>query len=191
MHGCMNGACARMLRITSHVLPKIRRLNAHDVNVTYAQPHSRTTYVNDGCSVVHTFAWDAPPIGGITLRRAYALRKRRRLHRRAQVHLWIGVSRSFAYSTRKSMEAPLAASVNMRPGSDGVGNLRRSDEAKFQAYHVLRIRRIDTMAHLCIFPQMFLYRIKSLWLCKKKSKCMIFDIFETWLNNGNTILFKF
>ena len=31
------------------------------------------------------------------------------------------------------MGAPLAASVNMRPGSDGVGNLRWSDEATFQA----------------------------------------------------------
>ena len=56
MNGRTNGACARMLRITSHILPKIRPLNAYDVNVTYAQPHSRTTYVNkvkyDGCSDV-------------------------------------------------------------------------------------------------------------------------------------------
>ena len=89
MHGRTNGACVRMLRITLHILPKIQRLNAYDVNVTYAQPHSCTTYVNyvkyDGCSVVHTFAWDAPPIGGITLRRTYALRKWRILLRRAQV----------------------------------------------------------------------------------------------------------
>ena len=49
------------------------------------------------------------------------------------------------------MEAPLAASVNMRPGYDGVGDLRRSDEAKIQAYLVLRIRRIDTTAHLCTY----------------------------------------
>ena len=70
MKGRTNGAlrahCARMLRIALHILPKIRRLNAYDVNVTYAQPHSRTTYVNDvkydGCSDVHTFAWAAPPI---------------------------------------------------------------------------------------------------------------------------------
>ena len=60
-----NGACARMLRITSNLLPKLRRLNASDVKVTYAQAHSRTTYVNDvkyhGTSDVHTVAWDAPP----------------------------------------------------------------------------------------------------------------------------------
>ena len=66
MNSRTNGACARMPRITLHILPKIRRLNAFDVNVTYAQPHSRTTYVNgvkyDGCSVVHTFAWVVPPI---------------------------------------------------------------------------------------------------------------------------------
>ena len=47
-----------MLRITSNLLPKIRQLNAYDVNVTYAQPHSRTSYVNnvksDGSSDVHT-----------------------------------------------------------------------------------------------------------------------------------------
>ena len=89
MKGRTNGACARMLRITLNLLPKIRRLNAYDVNVTYAQPYSRTTYVNDvkydGCSVVHTFACDAPPIGGITLRRPYALHKQRILLRRAQV----------------------------------------------------------------------------------------------------------
>ena len=61
-----NGACARMLIITLYLLPKIRRLNAYDVNVTYAQSHSRTPYVNDiksdGSSVVHTFALAAPPI---------------------------------------------------------------------------------------------------------------------------------
>ena len=55
-----------MLSITSNLLPNIRWLNACDVNVTYAQPHSRTTYVNnvksDGCSVVHTFALAVPPI---------------------------------------------------------------------------------------------------------------------------------
>ena len=44
----MNGACAvrgripvRMLQITS------QKVNAFDVNVTYAQPHSRTSYAND------------------------------------------------------------------------------------------------------------------------------------------------
>ena len=66
MKGRTNGACVRMLRITLNLRPKIRRLNDNDVNVTYAQPHSRTTYVNyvksDGCSVVHTFALAAPPI---------------------------------------------------------------------------------------------------------------------------------
>ena len=43
-----NGACAvheripvRILQITSQIV------NAFDVNVTYAQPHSRTTYAND------------------------------------------------------------------------------------------------------------------------------------------------
>ena len=42
-----NGACSvresipvRMLQITAQLL------NAFDVNVTYAQPHSRTTYAN-------------------------------------------------------------------------------------------------------------------------------------------------
>ena len=45
------------------------------------------------------------------------------------------------------MEAPLAASVNMHPRYDGVGDLCRSDEARIQAYLVLRIRRIDTTAH--------------------------------------------
>ena len=73
MMGRTNGVCTRMLTITLNLLPKIRRLNAYDVNVTYGQHYSRTTYANDvkydGCSVVHTFAWDAPPIGGITLRR--------------------------------------------------------------------------------------------------------------------------
>ena len=45
------------------------------------------------------------------------------------------------------MEAPLAASVNMHPRYDGVGDLRRLDGARIQAYLVLRIRRIDTTAH--------------------------------------------
>ena len=58
MMGRTNGACARMLSITLNLHPKIRRLNACDVNVTYAQPHSRTTYVNNvkiyACSDVHT-----------------------------------------------------------------------------------------------------------------------------------------
>ena len=45
------------------------------------------------------------------------------------------------------MEAPLAASVNMHPRYDGVGDLRRSDGARIQAYLVSRIRRIDTTAH--------------------------------------------
>ena len=49
------------------------------------------------------------------------------------------------------MGAPLSASVNMRPSYDGVGHLRRSEEAKFQAYLALRIRRIDTTAHLCTY----------------------------------------
>ena len=47
MHGQTNSVCVRMLRITLNLLPKIRRLHSYDVNVTYAQPHSRTTYVND------------------------------------------------------------------------------------------------------------------------------------------------
>ena len=46
------------------------------------------------------------------------------------------------------MEAPLAASVNMRPRYDGVGNLRRSDEAYLQAYLAFKVRRIDTTAHI-------------------------------------------
>ena len=65
-------AFARMLRVMSHVLPKIRRLNAFDVNVTYAHAHSRTTYVNDvkfnGCSDVHTLTLAAPHIAGVMLR---------------------------------------------------------------------------------------------------------------------------
>ena len=55
-----------MLRITSKILHKIHRITAYDVTLTYAQPHSRTTYVNDvkydGCSDVRTFALAAPPI---------------------------------------------------------------------------------------------------------------------------------
>ena len=46
------------------------------------------------------------------------------------------------------MGAPLAASVNMRPRYAGVGKLRRSDEAYFQAYLGFRVRRIDTTAHI-------------------------------------------
>ena len=43
------------------------------------------------------------------------------------------------------MGAPLAASVNMRPRYAGVGKLRRSDEAYFQAYLSLWARRILTL----------------------------------------------
>ena len=82
-------ACARLLRITSQILPKIRRLNAFDVNVTYAQPHSRTTYANnvksDGSSDVHTLHDLDQLFGGLSLRRTHALRKRRSLLRWAQV----------------------------------------------------------------------------------------------------------
>ena len=46
------------------------------------------------------------------------------------------------------MGAPLAASVTMRPRYAGVGKLRRSDEAYFQAYLSLWARRIDTTAHI-------------------------------------------
>ena len=46
------------------------------------------------------------------------------------------------------MGAPLTSSVNMRPRYAGVGKLRRSDEAYFQAYLSLWARRIDTMAHI-------------------------------------------
>ena len=45
------------------------------------------------------------------------------------------------------MEVPLAASVNMRPRYDGVGDLRRTDGAEIQAYLLCRIKRIDTTAH--------------------------------------------
>ena len=45
------------------------------------------------------------------------------------------------------MGAPLAASVNMRPRYAGIGKLRWSDEAYFQAYLSLWARRIDTTAH--------------------------------------------
>ena len=80
-----------MLSITSNLLPKIRRLNACDVNVTYAQPHSRTTYANDvksdGSSDIHTLDDLDQLFGGLSLRRTYALRKRRSLLRRAQVRL--------------------------------------------------------------------------------------------------------
>ena len=44
----MNGACAVRERIPVHMLeitPQI--VNALDVNVTYVQPYSRTTYAND------------------------------------------------------------------------------------------------------------------------------------------------
>ena len=55
-----------MLRITSEIL------NAFDVNVTYAQPHSRTTYVNDvkfnGTSDVHTLHGLGHLFGGLSLR---------------------------------------------------------------------------------------------------------------------------
>ena len=46
------------------------------------------------------------------------------------------------------MGVPLAASVNMRPRYAGVGKLRRSEEAYFQAYLVLWALRIDTTAHI-------------------------------------------
>ena len=45
------------------------------------------------------------------------------------------------------MGVPLAASVNMRQRYAGVGKLRRSDEAYFQAYLVLWARHTDTTAH--------------------------------------------
>ena len=49
------------------------------------------------------------------------------------------------------MGAPLAASVNMRPRYAGVGKLRWSDEAYFQAYLAFRVRCIDTTAHMCTY----------------------------------------
>ena len=87
MNGRSYGTCARMLRITSQILPTIRRLNAYDVNLTYAQPHSRTTYVNDvksdGTSDVYTLNALDQLFGGLTLRWKNALRKQLRLQRRA------------------------------------------------------------------------------------------------------------
>ena len=69
----MRKATEAPLAASVNMHPKIRRLNAFDVYVTYAHPHSRTTYVNyvkfDGCSDVHTLTLAAPHIAGVTLRR--------------------------------------------------------------------------------------------------------------------------
>ena len=66
-----NGACAvrgripvRMLQITP------QSLIGFDVNVTYAQPHSRTTYANDTKFYARPYLTLATPhIAGVTLRR--------------------------------------------------------------------------------------------------------------------------
>ena len=46
------------------------------------------------------------------------------------------------------MGAQDAPSVNMRPRYAGVEKLRRSEEAYFQAYLVLWVRRIDTPTYI-------------------------------------------
>ena len=59
------------------------------------------------------------------------------------------------------MGAPLAASVNMRPRYAGVGKLRQSDEAYFQAYLVLWARRIDTTVHIYTYTAYLEIRLRK------------------------------
>ena len=68
----MNGACAvresipvRMLQITSQIVIAL------DVNVTYAQPYSRTTYANDAKfdAGPTSITLATPHRAGVTLRR--------------------------------------------------------------------------------------------------------------------------
>ena len=68
--------------------------------------------------------------------------------RRPVVRSGIGVYPSFAYLIMKSMGVLGALGVNMRLRYAGVQKLHRSEEAYFQAYLVLWVRRIDTTAHL-------------------------------------------
>ena len=46
------------------------------------------------------------------------------------------------------MGAPYTSSINMRPRYAGVGKLRWSEEAYFQAYLVLWARHTDTTTHI-------------------------------------------
>ena len=94
-----NGACAvrekipvRMLEITPQIV------NTLGLNVTYAQPYSRTTYANDvklskldaGTTAILNIGYASYSRGNYTLKKA--LRKQRKKMRRPDVRLWIAVS---------------------------------------------------------------------------------------------------
>ena len=92
-----NGACAiresipvRMLQITPQIVIAL------DVNVTYAQPYSRTTYANDinyakfGPTSILNIGYASYSRGNFTPEKA--LRKQRKKMLRPDVRLWIGVS---------------------------------------------------------------------------------------------------